>query len=96
MKLSLAEVEHLAELAKLGLAPEEKATLQHQLSAILAYADKLQELDTATIPPTATVLPVQSVLRPDDPRPSTPREEILRQAPQAEEGCFRVWTILEE
>jgi aspartyl-tRNA(Asn)/glutamyl-tRNA(Gln) amidotransferase subunit C len=96
MKLSLAEVEHIAELAKLGLTPEEKSAFQEQLSAILEYASTLQELDTEAIPPTATVLPVHSVMRRDVSEPSTSREDILANAPHAEEGCFRVWTVLEE
>lgn len=94
-KLTLAQVEHIAELAKLGLTAEEKEAFRGQLSAILQYFAKLQEVDTEAIPPTATVLPVHSVMRPDEPAPSMPREDLLANAPQAEEGCFRVWTVLE-
>jgi len=96
MSLSLSEVEHIAELAKLGLSPQEKQAFQEQLSAILDYFSRLQELDTEAIPPTATVLPIHSVMRPDEPEPSMPREDVLANAPHAEEGCFRVWTVLEE
>ncbi|RMF29863.1 MAG: Asp-tRNA(Asn)/Glu-tRNA(Gln) amidotransferase subunit GatC [Chloroflexi bacterium] len=95
MPLTLAEVEHIAELARLALTDEEKALYQEQLSAILDYAARLQELDTEAIPPTATVLPLRSVMRPDEPRPSPPREEILANAPDVEEGCFRVQAVLE-
>jgi len=96
MTLSLAEVDHVAELAKLGLSVEEKQALREQLSAILEYFAKLQELDTEAIPPTATVLPVHSVLRADEPGPSLPREDALANAPVVEEGCFRIRTVLEE
>lgn len=95
MKLSREEVEHIAELAKVGLSEEEKALFQVQLSAILEYAAMLQRVDTSAIPPTATVLPLRNVMRPDEPRPSLPREDVLANAPQAEDGCFRVKVILE-
>jgi aspartyl-tRNA(Asn)/glutamyl-tRNA(Gln) amidotransferase subunit C len=96
MKLSRKDVEHIAELARLTLSDEEKTLYQEQLSAILAYFEKLQELDTAAISPTATVLPLRSVMREDEPRPSTPREDILANAPAAEDGCFEVPAVLDQ
>ena len=95
MKLSLNEVQHIAELARIALGDEDRALYQEQLSAILAYFERLQELDTETIPPTATVLPLHSVMRPDEPSPPAPREEILANAPAAGEGCFEVPAVLE-
>ena len=95
MKLSRAEVEHIAELAKLGLTGEEKEKYCEQLSAILEYAGVLQQLDTEAIPPTATVLPLQNVTRSDEVAPSFSQEDILANAPDAAEGCFRVRAILE-
>ncbi len=95
MKLSRAKVEHIAELAKLGLTEEEKEKFREQLSAILEYAEVLQRLDTEAIPPTATVLPLRNVMRPDEVAPSFPQEDILASAPDAAEGCFRVRAILE-
>jgi aspartyl-tRNA(Asn)/glutamyl-tRNA(Gln) amidotransferase subunit C len=95
MKLSRAEVEHIAELAKLRLTEEEKIKFCEQLSAILEYAEMLQQLDTEAIPPTATVLPLQNVMRPDEVVPSFSQEDILANAPDAVEGCFRVRAILE-
>ncbi len=94
-KLSLEQVEHIAELAKLRLTDEEKERFREQLSEILAYAERLQELDTGAIPPTATVLPLRTVLRPDEPRPSMPREDILANAPAAQDGCFAVPAVLD-
>lgn len=94
-KLSLEQVEHIAELAKLRLTGEEKERFREQLSEILAYAERLQELDTEAIPPTATVLPLRTVLRPDEPRPSMPREDILANAPAAQAGCFVVPAVLD-
>jgi aspartyl/glutamyl-tRNA(Asn/Gln) amidotransferase C subunit len=63
MKLTLAEVEHIAELARLDLTPEEKERYRQQLSAVLEHAARLQEVDTSQIPPTSSVLPPRSVLR---------------------------------
>ena len=95
MRLSCEEVEHIAELAKLGLTEEEKERFSQQLSAILEYAQMLQELDTEAIPPTAQVITLQNVMRPDEVRPSFPREDILANAPAAEKGCFKVHAVLE-
>jgi aspartyl-tRNA(Asn)/glutamyl-tRNA(Gln) amidotransferase subunit C len=94
-ELSRVEVEHIAELAKLSLTGEEKEKFREQLSAILDYAEILQRLDTEAIPPTATVLPLQNMMAADEVRPSFPREDILANAPQAEDGCFKVQAILE-
>ena len=69
MKLTREEVQHIAELARLALSDEELALYQEQLSAILEHFERLQELDTEVIPPTATVLPLRSVMRADEPRP---------------------------
>ena len=94
--LSLTEVEHIAALARLELTAEEKERYRLQLSAILEYAARLQELDTQGIPPTASVLPPVSVLRPDVPQTSLSREELLRSAPQAEDGQYRVPPVLDQ
>ncbi len=95
MRLSREEVEHIAGLARLALSDEEVALYQEQLSTILEYFERLQELDTKTIPPTASVLPLRSVMRADEPRPPLPREDILANAPAADEGCFKVPAVLE-
>ncbi len=95
--LTLAEVEHIAALARLELAPEEKERYRLQLSAILKYAARLQAVDTSGIPPTSSVLPPRSVLRPDVPAASLEREDILRNAPQTgDNGTFRVPPVLDQ
>ena len=95
MSLSLEQVEHIAQLAHLSLTAQEKQRYREQLSAILDYAERLQELDTDSIPPTASVLPVDSVMREDQVRPSMSRDDLLSNAPAAEEGMFRVPVVLE-
>ncbi len=95
MKLTREQVIHIAELARLALTEQEIALYQEQLSSVLEYAERLQALDTADIPPTATVLPGRNVMRADEPRPSMKRDEILENAPDAQDGCFRVQAVLE-
>lgn len=95
MDLTLKEVEHIAELARLDISEDEKKRYREQLSAILEYAARLQELDTANIPPTSSVLPARSVLRPDRVRPGLSIEDVLRNAPETEQNQFRVPPVLE-
>ena len=95
MKLSLDEIEHIAELARLRLSEDEKARYREQLSEILDYAARLQAVDTSGISPTSSVLPARSVLRKDEPRPGLSLEEVLRNAPEIEKGQFRVPPVLE-
>ncbi|MBN1283868.1 MAG: Asp-tRNA(Asn)/Glu-tRNA(Gln) amidotransferase subunit GatC [Anaerolineae bacterium] len=95
MKLSRQDVEHVAELAKLSLTEAEKTTYQAQLSAILDYFEMLQQIDTEAISPTASVLALQNVMREDEVRPSFPREQIITNAPEHEDGQFRVEAILD-
>lgn len=95
MSLTLKEVEHIADLARLRLSEEEKELYREQLSAILDYFAQLQSLDTSGIPPTSSVLPGRSVLREDETRPGMSTKDLLRNAPQAEEEQFRVPPVLE-
>jgi aspartyl-tRNA(Asn)/glutamyl-tRNA(Gln) amidotransferase subunit C len=95
MSLSIAEVEHIADLARLKLTEAEIARYREQLSAVLDYIARLQELDTANIPPTSSVLPSHTPLRPDESRPGLPLEALLQNAPQIADGQFRVPPILD-
>ena len=97
MTLSLPEVRHIADLARLQLTEDELETYRGQLSAILDYAARLRAVDTGAIPPTASVLPLRTVLRPDEVRPSLPRDVLLQNAPEADpaSGMFRVPPVLE-
>jgi aspartyl-tRNA(Asn)/glutamyl-tRNA(Gln) amidotransferase subunit C len=96
MSITRADVQHIAELAKLRLSEAEAARYQEQLSAILDYAQRLDALDTDHIPPTATVLPLRSVMRDDAARPSLPVDEVLANAPARVENAFEVRAVLEE
>jgi aspartyl-tRNA(Asn)/glutamyl-tRNA(Gln) amidotransferase subunit C len=83
-------------LARLGLEPGDEEFYAEQLSGILAHIDRLQELDTDAIPPTAQVVEVTNLLREDLPRPGLTQEEALANAPAAVDGFFRVPSIQEE
>ena len=94
LTLSIAEVEHVAALARLGLTEEEKERLSQQLSSILEHISVLQRLDTSAIPPTAQVIEIANVLREDEVRPSLDRERLLANAPRHVEGFFAVQAVL--
>ncbi|MCL4489771.1 MAG: Asp-tRNA(Asn)/Glu-tRNA(Gln) amidotransferase subunit GatC [Chloroflexi bacterium] len=98
MPLSRAQVQHIADLARLELTDAEIDRMQLQLSAILDHAARLQELDTEAIPPTASVVPLANVMREDVVSPSLPREAVLANAPDTDEKgeFFRVRAILKE
>jgi aspartyl-tRNA(Asn)/glutamyl-tRNA(Gln) amidotransferase subunit C len=83
-------------LARLGLEPGDEEFYSEQLSGILAHIDRLKELDTDAIPPTAQVVEVANTLREDLPRPGVDHAEALANAPSAVDGFFRVPSIQEE
>lgn len=95
MGLRREEVEHIAELARLGLTEAEIERYGRQLNTILDHVARLQELDTSSIPPTSSVQPAQGRLRPDEVRPGLTREELLRNAPDVADDQFQVPPILD-
>ncbi len=95
MKLTLDQVRHVAELARLGLRDDELEALAGELSSILEYIDQLEQLDTAAIAPTAQVGELVDVMREDEVRPSLDPEDSLRNAPSREDGYFRVRAMQE-
>jgi aspartyl-tRNA(Asn)/glutamyl-tRNA(Gln) amidotransferase subunit C len=95
VKIDRQMVEHIAELAKLQLTEQEIDLYAGQLSAILEYAERLQAVDTDAIPPTASVLPLRNVLRPDVVKPSLSRDEALANTADATEDQFRVEAVLD-
>ena len=95
-RISAAEVSHVARLARLDLTEEELGHYTEQLGAVLEHFADVAALDLAGVPPTAHPLPLTNVLRADDPVPSLDRDEVLSQAPEVEDGRFRVPRILGE
>jgi aspartyl-tRNA(Asn)/glutamyl-tRNA(Gln) amidotransferase subunit C len=84
------DVRYVARLARLRLEPDEVVRMTGELAKILAHIDKMSELDTADVRPTAHVLDVVNVTRPDKPRPGLSRTDVLRNAPAVNDDCFRV------
>lgn len=95
MSISLKDVEHVAKLARLDLTDGEKQKFTEQLNAILKYADQLNELDTDDVEPTSHAMPLSNVLREDKARPSWPIDKVMLNAPEEEDGQFRVPAVLE-
>lgn len=94
MSLTIADVDHVASLARLGLTPEEREQMREQLSTILEHIALLNELDTEAIPPTAQVIALTNVMRDDEVRPSLPVEAVLANAPRRSGDYFEVHTPL--
>jgi aspartyl-tRNA(Asn)/glutamyl-tRNA(Gln) amidotransferase subunit C len=89
------DIEHVARLARLELTADERERLRAQLGVILQHAAKVGEVATEDVPPTAYAIPRSNVLRPDEPTPSLPVEDILANAPDREDDRFKVPRIAE-
>ncbi len=92
--LSRADVEHVAHLARLGLADDELARLETELNHILDQYAILARLDTDDIPPTAQTIELENILREDLARPSLPRADALANAPERDAAYIVVPAIL--
>lgn len=90
MELSYEEVRKIAELAKLDLTEDEVKLYAGQLSHVLGYFTRLQEVDTSHIPPTASVLPLKNVMRADVAAPALSPEQVIANAPDSDDNQFRV------
>jgi aspartyl-tRNA(Asn)/glutamyl-tRNA(Gln) amidotransferase subunit C len=84
------QVLHVARLARLKLTDEEIERMAGELSGILEHVDRISELDLEGVEPTSHVIALENVLRPDEPRPSWSRDEVLEPAPDPASGAFRV------
>lgn len=89
------QVKHVANLARLAISDQEAEMFTEHLSSIIAYAEQLNELDTTNVEPTTHVLDLKNVLRKDEPKTTITQEEALKNAPDKQDGHFRVPSILE-
>ncbi|MDX1613711.1 MAG: Asp-tRNA(Asn)/Glu-tRNA(Gln) amidotransferase subunit GatC [Candidatus Promineifilaceae bacterium] len=96
MSLSEQDVAKIASLARLALTAAEQTRYQEQLSAVLQYAQRLDELDLDDVPPTASVLALESVWREDRVEPSLPRDEALFNAAKHSQDQFHIQPVLDE
>ncbi len=95
MSLTLAEVEHIAKLARLTLSDEEKSRYREQLSSILDYVTMLQELDTTAISSASGVQPDECPLRVDEASAPMSTSDLLKNAPETNKNQFRVPPVFE-
>ena len=95
MPLSAADVRHIALLARLELTPEEEAAFTLQLDHILSHFEKLKQLDTGTVAPTAHVLEMETPFREDVVRNQPAVDSLLANAPQRDDRFFKVPKIIE-
>ncbi len=94
MKITQKDVEHVALLSRLKLSEEDKDKYTQSLNAILEYMEILNRVDTSSIEPTAHVLPLKNVFREDEAGETLEKELVLANAPDRENGCFRVPRII--
>ncbi len=87
---------HISVLARVGLTEQDLERFRNQLSRVLEHFQVLAELDTEGIPPTAQVIYLQNVMRSDETSSSYPQADVLSNAPQTEDGCFKIRAVLEE
>ncbi|MEK6570910.1 MAG: Asp-tRNA(Asn)/Glu-tRNA(Gln) amidotransferase subunit GatC [Bacteroidota bacterium] len=96
MAVTLKDVEHVANLARLEFSDEEKKTLMNQLNRILEYMEKLNELDTSKVEPLSHVIPLTNVFREDKVKPSLSASDVLKNAPAKTDKFFKVPKVIEQ
>lgn len=94
-KITKDEVKHVAHLARLNIDEQEAEKFAEQLGSIITFAEQLNELDTENVEPTTHVLDMKNILREDKPVDGLPREQVLKNAPDHQDGQVKVPTILE-
>lgn len=94
-EITRKDVEYVSDLARIKLSEEETQDMVRQLTRIIQYIEKLNELDTSNVEPTAHILPIQNVMRDDAVRPSLPVEEVTDIAPNKSNDMFKVPRIIE-
>jgi len=94
MAITLAEVQHIARLAKLSFTADELERMAKELDAIVGYIEQLNELNLDDVQPTSHVLDLNNVFREDQARPALPVEEVLRNAPSRQDGYFTVPKVI--
>ncbi|MFZ1082787.1 MAG: Asp-tRNA(Asn)/Glu-tRNA(Gln) amidotransferase subunit GatC [Candidatus Kryptoniota bacterium] len=96
MAVTIKDVEHIAKLAKLEFNEDEKAKFTEQFNEILAFMEKLNELDTSKVEPLSHVIELRNVFREDVVKPSLPTEEALKNAPSKTEKFFKVPKVIDK
>ncbi|MGA9292546.1 MAG: Asp-tRNA(Asn)/Glu-tRNA(Gln) amidotransferase subunit GatC [Ignavibacteriaceae bacterium] len=94
MAVTIKDVEHIAELARLKFKEKELENFTHQLNDILSYVEKLNELDTENVEPLSHPVENTNVFREDEVKPSVSREDALKNAPDKNESFFKVPKVI--
>jgi aspartyl-tRNA(Asn)/glutamyl-tRNA(Gln) amidotransferase subunit C len=94
-RITMDEVKHVANLARLAITEKEVEELTNDLDAIISFAEELNELDTENVEPTSHVLDMKNIFREDVSKPGLPVEEVLKNAPDHENGQIKVPAIIE-
>jgi len=94
-RISEDQVKHVAHLARLAITEEEAQKFTKQLDEMITYAEQLNELDTENVEPTSHVLDIRNVMREDVSKPGLPNEEVLKNAPDHQDGQIKVPSIME-
>jgi len=93
-KIGTTEVERIAKLARIGLSPEEVASMSVEIGQILQFVEQLNSVDVSDVPPTDQVTGLEDVWREDVVAPSMPREQLLANAPEQKDGYIVVKRVL--
>ncbi|PLR99223.1 Asp-tRNA(Asn)/Glu-tRNA(Gln) amidotransferase subunit GatC [Bacillus sp. T33-2] len=94
-RISVDQVKHVAHLARLAVTEDQAEMFTKQLDAIISFAEELNEVDTENVEPTSHVLDIKNILRDDVAKKGLPREEVLKNAPDHQDGQIKVPSILE-
>jgi aspartyl-tRNA(Asn)/glutamyl-tRNA(Gln) amidotransferase subunit C len=92
--VTLKDVEHIAELARLKFSGEELENFTHQLNQILEYVEKLNELNTENVEPLSHPIEGNNAFRKDELKPSISREEAIKNAPDSDDEFFKVPKVI--
>ena len=95
MKITDKDIDYVARLSRVYIDDDAKARLASDMEAIIGFADKLSQLDTDGVEPEAHAISVSNVFRKDEIVPSYSRDELLKNAPEKDAGCFSVPKIVE-
>ncbi len=95
MKITPEDAKKIAKLARLRLSDSEAVKAGEELSAILGYVEKLNQLDVSKVEPLTSVVPAKTPFREDAVTSDFPKAEVTANAPEAEQGMFRVPPVIE-
>ncbi|KOP71287.1 Asp-tRNA(Asn)/Glu-tRNA(Gln) amidotransferase subunit GatC [Cytobacillus solani] len=94
-RISADQVKHVANLARLAITEEETEKFTNQLDAIISFAEQLNEINTDGVEPTSHILDMKNVMREDVPQEGLPQSEVLKNAPEHQDGQVKVPSIME-